>query len=169
MLVLGAATLVLFLDQWNILWYDIGAISGSFQCWFLCNNHGQSRFCPSSSIAMATIFTFTPILSVEFRGCSIEETFYLWRVAKRPWRCRTINVSSWVILCSCVATFTLNLGVFNELKETARTSQLKTTNSPRNKQERIKKNLMSVAHLNFNFVLWHCIKLNFFQSRPLVT
>lgn len=151
MLVLGAATLVLFVDQWNILWYDIGAISGSFQCWFLCNNHGQSRFCPSSSIAMATIFTFTPILSVEFRGCAIEETFYLWRVAKRPWRCRTINVSSWVIL------------------ETARTSQLKTTNSPRNKQERIKKNLMSVAHLNFNFVLWHCTKLNFFQSRPLVT
>lgn len=73
-------------------------------------------------------------------------------MAKGPWRSRTINVSSSLILCSSVATFTLSyLGLFNELKETARKSQLETSNRPRITQERIE-NISFVAHLNVRSV-----------------
>ena len=49
-------------------------------------------------------------------------------------------------------TLTLNyLGLFNELKETARKSQLETSNRPRITQERIE-NISSVAHLNVRSV-----------------
>ena len=51
-----------------------------------------------------------------------------------------------------VATFTLSyLGLFNELNETARKSQLETSNRPRISQERIE-NISSVAHLNVRSV-----------------
>ena len=115
MLVLGVATLLLFLDQWNILRYDIGAISGSFQCWFICNNDGQSRFRPSVSSGSVHHYS-SSFLLLDSNGndiyfysnpyvllrrvswLAIEETFHLWRVAKLPWRCRAINVSSWAQL-----------------------------------------------------------------------
>ena len=75
------------------------------------------------------------LLGVTFPDSPTSESFHLWNglsVAKGPWRSRTINVSSSLILCSSVATFTLSyLGLFNELKETARKSQLETSNRPR--------------------------------------
>ena len=41
---------VLFLDHWNILWHNIGAICGSFHRWFICNSGGRSRFCSPVSL-----------------------------------------------------------------------------------------------------------------------
>ena len=78
-------------------------------------------------------------------------------MAKRPWRCLTLEASLRLISSSCLATFTRNLGPPYEEKQAAMKLQTKATNRPEIKQRRIEN--ISCPSPILMYALWRLAKI----------
>ena len=98
------------------------------------------------------------LLGVTFADSPTSESFHLWNglsVAKWPWRCRTMNVSYWLILHCMFPCGDIDPqlpGPFQRAKGDSKKIATGDIKRSTNHARKNRKHLMSVAHLNVRSV-----------------